>query len=362
MNDTTSATAPESERLLVRPADDRIVAGVCSGLARYFDMSPLVYRVAFAALVLLGGAGLILYAAAWLVIPEEGREQSILGQALRDHRERPWLVIGLGLIGFALVVAIAEGSLWLFDGGFWVAALVAGILLVWWQTSERRTAATAAAAPAAEGDAPSPQPPSPARRRLPVFLPTLGVLIAGAGVLGLLDATDAVDVDWTLALTVGVVLVGVAVAIGAFVGGVGGLAVVGVVLATLMVGVTTLDIPLDGPIGSRTERPVSVQELDEPYRQSIGSLELDLRGLALPAGMTHVETSVGIGELTVLVPPEARVDVDARVEAGEATVFGLESDGRNIDVREEQPGSTPGAPTLVLEAEVGFGNLEVRSG
>jgi phage shock protein PspC (stress-responsive transcriptional regulator) len=359
MSHTTSATSPDSERLLVRPGDDRVVAGVCSGLARYFDMSPVVYRVAFAALILLGGAGLVLYAAAWLVIPEEGREQSILGQALHDHRERPWLVVGLGLIGFALVVAIAEGSLWLFDGDLWVAALVAGILLVWWQTSERRTAAPASPASAAEGDVP---PPSPGRRRLPVFLPTLGVLIAGAGVLGLLDAIDVVDVDWTLALTIGVVLIGIAVAVGAFVGGVGGLAVVGVVLATLMVGVTALDIPLDGPIGSRTERPVSVQELDEPYRQSIGSLELDLRRLTLPAGTTHVETSVGIGELTVLVPPDARVDVDATVEAGEATVFGLESDGRNIDIREVQPGSSPAAPTLEIEAEVGFGNLEVRSG
>jgi hypothetical protein len=53
---TDSATPTESDRRLIRPADDSVVAGVCSGLARYFGLDPLVYRVAFAALVLLSRA------------------------------------------------------------------------------------------------------------------------------------------------------------------------------------------------------------------------------------------------------------------------------------------------------------------
>jgi phage shock protein PspC (stress-responsive transcriptional regulator) len=105
---TTDTTPTESERRLIRPADDRVVAGVCSGLARYFGLDPLVYRIAFAALILLGGSGLILYAAAWLVIPDERRGESLVEEAIRHHRDRPWLVIGVGLVAFGLLFGLTE--------------------------------------------------------------------------------------------------------------------------------------------------------------------------------------------------------------------------------------------------------------
>ena len=382
MSDTTFTPATETERQLVRPHDDRVVAGVCAGLARYFDMSPLVYRVAFAALVLLGGAGLVLYVAAWLVIPDERRGDSVIGEALRDRRRRPWLLLGIGLVGLALAAGLGGEPFWPDAGGFWIVVLVIGIVLLWWQTGDRgRRRPALAAATARTEPVGAPQPgaptagaepvaaPPPDGRRLPVFLPTIGVLVAGMGVLGILEATDAVDVDWALALTVAVVLVGIAIAVGAFVGGVGALAAVGVLLATAMVAVVSLDVPLEGPIGERTERPATVRELDDEYRQSIGELELDLRALALPPGTTEIETSVGIGELRVLVPSGARVEVDAHVSAGELRVFAedggsfaLEASGRDVGGTAFQEGAGPGAPTLRLETKVGFGALEVRGG
>ena len=95
MNDTTTIPTPgaapaDADRKLLRPAEGRVVAGVAAGLARYFGISPVVYRVAFAALVLLGGSGLILYAAAWLVIPDERRGESVVEEAIHHHRDRPW--------------------------------------------------------------------------------------------------------------------------------------------------------------------------------------------------------------------------------------------------------------------------------
>ena len=56
---------------LRRSAHDRKVAGVAGGLARHLDIDPLILRVAFVVLVFFGGAGLILYGACWLLVPDE---------------------------------------------------------------------------------------------------------------------------------------------------------------------------------------------------------------------------------------------------------------------------------------------------
>ena len=56
---------------LRRSATDRKVAGVAGGLARHLDIDPLILRVAFVVLAFFGGAGLILYGACWLLVPEE---------------------------------------------------------------------------------------------------------------------------------------------------------------------------------------------------------------------------------------------------------------------------------------------------
>lgn len=369
---TTATTAPppaDAERTLVRPADDRLIAGVCAGLGRYFGINPLVYRVAFAALSLLGGAGILLYAAAWLVIPDERRGDSLAGEALRSRRDRPWLALGVGLIGAGLVIGIAQARLWPDPGGVWVAALAVGLAIVWWQLRDREQAPPPAATgvAAARGEAvPAPAAAHAAagapRRRLPIALATLGLVLAGAGVLGVLEATGTVDVDWAVALAGAVIVIGVAVAVGAFLGGTGALAVFGALLAAVMILVVTVDIPLQGPAGDRTERPASVAELEGTYEQSVGSLTVDLVAVALPSGTTTVTASTGIGELVVEVPRDVRVEVTASVTAGESVVFGVAEDGWGVEQTVVAEAESPGAPTLVVDATVGLGSLEVRRG
>lgn len=380
MSETTTATeVPESERRLVRPADDRVIAGVSSGLARYFDMNPLIYRVAFAALILFGGAGLVLYAAAWLVIPDERREESLVGEAIRDHRSRPWLVIGVGLVSLGLLLGIAESGFWPDAGDVWLAALAVGLAIVWWQVREEQPGvweprepspggATPTGDAAEAGDTttmearPGGAPPPSRRRRFPIFLPTLGIVIAAVGVLGILELTDVVDVDWTLALAGGVVLIGLAVAVGAFFGATGALAALGVALAALMIVAVTLDLPLRGPIGEVTERPATASELEREYEVSIGRLELDLRDVDLPRGATRVDASVGVGELVVQVPSDTRVVVNAEVGAGGSHVFGQQEDGWDVSQTRVFEGPAVGDSTLILDTEVGVGDLEVHAG
>src|SRR5829696_9060417 len=124
-------TAPVDAKRLERSRDDRMVAGVCGGLARYFDITPAFYRVGFVVLTLLGGAGILIYAAAALVIPDEGRPESVASAALRNRDERPWPVIGLGLVGLALVVLVSRATLWPAADLAWVLVLAAGVAILW---------------------------------------------------------------------------------------------------------------------------------------------------------------------------------------------------------------------------------------
>lgn len=54
-----------------RSRSEKMVAGVCGGLAAYFGVDPTVVRVAFAAITVLGGAGVLLYLVLWAVMPLE---------------------------------------------------------------------------------------------------------------------------------------------------------------------------------------------------------------------------------------------------------------------------------------------------
>ena len=58
------------EKRLVRSSMDKKVAGVCGGLARYFDIDATLVRVVFVLLTLFSGGGLILYIILWLVMPQ----------------------------------------------------------------------------------------------------------------------------------------------------------------------------------------------------------------------------------------------------------------------------------------------------
>jgi phage shock protein PspC (stress-responsive transcriptional regulator) len=130
---TENMTSQPAVKRLERSRSDRMLAGVSGGLARYFDLTPAVFRVGFVVLTLLGGAGVLIYLAAALVIPEEGKADSIAAEALRERREKPWQLFGLALVAFAGAVLLSRATLWPQGDAAWVLVLLAGAVVLWMQ-------------------------------------------------------------------------------------------------------------------------------------------------------------------------------------------------------------------------------------
>ena len=378
LDPTTTDDAPP--RRLVRPTDGRLLGGVAAGLGRYFDVNPVVYRIAFAALALVGGTGLLLYLAAWLVIPGEHDDESIAVEALRGHRDQPWLLVGVGLLAFGALFALSEVHFWPGTGNVWLAATLVGGAIVWWHVSQRadrpRTVQTAAAPvePAVSADEAGPPdeattrvqaPPPPPRppKKPSLFAPVLGALFAAAGLFGLLAVLDIYDVDVAAALAAGVVIVGAAIAFGALTQRrVGGLVFLGLILLAAFAVAAITPVSVSAGVGEKTERPTTVTALDSSYEHGIGDLELDLGDITLPAGTTSVDASVGIGKLVVTVPQDVALVLDAHAGVGSIDLLGARDDGVDADRQLSLPGSTPDAPVLDLEADIAVGDIQVQRG
>lgn len=84
--DTTTNQSNQERFPLRRPAEGRMLAGVAAGLAGHFGLDVGFVRVVFVVLALLGGAGIPLYAAAWMLVPEAGSEVAIADQLLNHAR------------------------------------------------------------------------------------------------------------------------------------------------------------------------------------------------------------------------------------------------------------------------------------
>ena len=65
-----------------------MLGGVAAGIARYLSVDVTVVRIIFAVLAIMGGAGIPLYLAGWLLIPEEGAQQSIASDLIQSLSSR----------------------------------------------------------------------------------------------------------------------------------------------------------------------------------------------------------------------------------------------------------------------------------
>jgi phage shock protein PspC (stress-responsive transcriptional regulator) len=272
---THSTHIPQVKRL-ERTLSPRIIAGVCGGLGRYFGLSPAVFRLGLIVLTLLGGAGILVYLAAVLVIPEEGSDQSFAERAFSERRDRPWPLIGLGLAGVAIAVLLAQAA----AGAGWVLVLIAGLIVLWMSRREKK-------------------------RR--------GLVVAVLAVLAILVAAAA---------------------------------------TATVVAFAWFNVSLGDGVGDRVYNPTSITEVQKKYEVGVGSMRVDLSQIGPVTKETHITTSVGIGELRIIVPRNAAVSVNARAKVGELFVLQRHDDGKNAAVR-------VGQGPLVIDAKVGAGRIDV---
>lgn len=283
-------------RQLRRSRSDRTLAGVCGGLAAYFEIHPAVFRVAFVVLTLLGGAGVLIYVAAAAVMPAEGQTDSFATATLRGLRDRRWPLVGLALVVVGGALALSRLALWP-GGDAWVFLLLAGALILW--IARRGLAAEDAPALAPE-DA----------RRVRRRRRRLGLVVASA-----------------LALVLGLVAVFVAV----------------------------FDVHLRHGVDERVHVVTTMDDLRDDYRLGVGTLRLDLRSLPLPAGTTRVDARIDVGVLRIVVPEGVALRVRATARLGEIDVLGDSVDGAGVEAGLDQTGER----VLVLDAHVGLGGLRV---
>ena len=84
----SSAGLQAGPRPLCRPTGDRMLAGVAAGVAAYLGADVTVVRIVLAVLAVMGGAGVPIYLAGWLLIPEEGADQSIASGFIQSMQSR----------------------------------------------------------------------------------------------------------------------------------------------------------------------------------------------------------------------------------------------------------------------------------
>ncbi|HXG75192.1 MAG TPA: PspC domain-containing protein, partial [Gaiellaceae bacterium] len=110
-----AAAAPPEPRRLRRSRRDRVLAGVCGGVAEYFRVDPVLIRIAAVVLVFAGGAGLLLYLIGWIVMPEDEPSPApapATTAGLEDEEARSRGAVALGLLFVVLGALFLVDEVW----------------------------------------------------------------------------------------------------------------------------------------------------------------------------------------------------------------------------------------------------------
>ncbi|WP_418958639.1 PspC domain-containing protein [Streptomyces tritici] len=412
--------APPGVPPLRRTRRQKVVAGVCGGLGRHFDMDPVIFRIAVGVLSVAGGVGLIFYGFAWLALPLDGEEENEARRLLTGRVDGASLsAVMTALIGSGLFLAMSR------NGGTLAFAMMLSLAVSGAAVWSQRRHQVAAGEPAAHGreaaaaqavaqaappetkapplaDAPSwwrdpivkdgstgpvptgylwgpanteprdvetPEPPGPwgvpaavrpAAARGPRSIGGLFfllALVAGGLGTGLSWETQPLGVSVQIGLVCAVAVLGLGMVVSSFLGRTGfGTVLVTVVAACLLAAAAAL--PAD--IGTRwvrtTWQPASVTAVQPRYDLGSGVGTLDLSGLAVPAGTT-LRTGADVGAGKLTVIVPRNVTVDLVAETGLADVQLPGESPEDIDVR----GGHTARRTLTPPAGVRpGGTLELR--
>ena len=387
----TTSTPTQQRRELRRPIDGRIIGGVAAGLGRRFSINPWWFRVGLIVFTLFGGFGIVLYGIGWLLIPEQGTDESIIGRFVGDFdTSNTTMMFGVGLI--AVAALILATSLDLFSGNLLLAAVlfVIGVLLYRGDlgssdpkepdgggdmpgetTIESTTALALEDAGPGGGDPPEdvyptlpPEPPPPeARPRSILGQLTLAAMLIGVGGLALLDAAGILYPGFVHYAALALGIVGAGLLVGTIFGRARWLIAIGLLLVpVLLVASVIPSWSFNGEVGDEFFSPTTLAQISQPYELAAGTLYIDLTSLdehEVDSGLrpVDIEVQIGAGEIQIDVPRDWAVSVEASVGAGVVDLFGDERAGLGVSASAD----TGSPPVLLITAEAGVGSIVVRS-
>lgn len=365
----TTGAADAGERVLRRRSDDRVIGGVASGLGDFLNIDPLLVRIGFVGLMVFGGLGLILYVGAWILLPDETREDSIAEQLLRRVGMTPsriasallLLIGGLILLGAVNSGVPLPGFAATLAGA--LVVIVAGVVLLRQGEQHTAVATPPVAAPVVHAPAPPASaaavPTAPVRRRVkrppsPLGWYVLGAMFGAIGLLALATNLLRIDVDPGQFFGVALAALGFGLVIGTWWGRARLLILLGVLLLPFAVTASFVTAPITGGVGDHWFEPTSAAELRDEYRLVGGRIILDLTEIEATDEPMVISASVAIGRLVVRLPPDAGFEINAAVGAGDLLVLGTRQVGSGLEDRYVRDGD---GPRFALDLETGIGEL-----
>jgi phage shock protein PspC (stress-responsive transcriptional regulator) len=325
---------PPPPRRLTRSRTDRIIGGVGGGLAQHLGADPLLVRFGIGLLVVItGGAGLLLYVAAWLLVPDAA---VAAGQPVPPPRSRTATILGVGALIVLVCIVLPGGFLvgW-FAAPFALLALAG--LAVWWLVLGIPVERTGRGV------------------LLGVALGVTVLIVAGllffAGAAGVAGGGGAVVAAVVLAA-------GLTLVASAFVRPLRWLIVPALALglgAGTAVAAGVEDV--GGSTGEEFHRPATAADIRPHYELGAGHLVIDLRNTQL-TGEHRIDLDLGAGQAEVLVPEGTCVATDLHAGIGALALFDRGTGG--IDVDRVDGGRAPaGTPRVVVTGDVGLGVIEI---
>ncbi|GMQ98377.1 MAG: hypothetical protein BMS9Abin17_0886 [Acidimicrobiia bacterium] len=337
---------------VTRSVDDKIIAGVCGGLAEQFGINAWWFRWSFIILTFFGFAGVFLYVLSWILIPKETDDDSVAAGWMEglDFTD-VGTIFGVVLIGIAGVIVLNR----IFNvSSALIAAGVLGLVGVLLYRGDLRSGNSQRYASADESDG-SPEvepvdsassdsadsvsgagttvassvatkPPRPKKVKKPRPPKSmLGRLTMAAVLITLSTMTLVALVGWFtfqpvdyLAAGMGIIAIGLL--LGAWIGRARWLIVIGILLTPWLFFAALIPSISEWSVGDPNYRPQTVVEVQDEYSLTLGELAIDLTDLSEQdlASIGSIEASVGSGTLEVRVP--LGVGVLVRAEVGLGTI------------------------------------------
>lgn len=407
-----------------RDREYKVLAGVCAGLGRHYDMDPVIFRITLAVLSATGGIGLLFYGFAWLFVPYSHDEQNEVRKLLTGRVDGQALVavlfalVGCGVFltmlnnGSVLTFAVVL-SLLLAGAGYWsrhrgssdpdpLAAQAAadappeakappvpaaypswwrdpivkdgthvgGTGYLWGPRDPRERDIAAAIQVGLIGhagdreDIPVPPGRSPAPRgpRWTGGWVFLLAVLAGALVTRLTWDDHPLGTSLQAGLAAALIVLGAGIAISSFLGRTGaGSVFLAIVTAGLLAGTTVLPKDVTTHWIDETWRPATVADVQEAYDLGTGDAKLDLSGLDVAAGRTvSTDAEVGVGRLRVIVPPDVTVRLSIDVGLGDIQLPGESEE--DVDVEPGKHRSVTLRPVSGAKDDAGTLDLDLQVG